>query len=218
MPLLLLPVRKSTWKNSPSKQKATWKWSSSWRKSLLPPTTRSSPSRNETSSPMLIRTSSALVVLPGASSPLSSGLLLEQRKLWRKAWFLKLLGILTSLLMYIISIMNYFNSNSALNSFPVRRTEKVFNIGCGPTVETQGFFRRSRTINRKRTPPSCKEKQIVKEGQVLYYIKQLGGEILIESDVSGAVIKILRDDDDSVGYGDALIALLPSFLGIKKPQ
>ncbi|XWS19073.1 hypothetical protein CRYUN_Cryun32bG0099700 [Craigia yunnanensis] len=36
--------------------------------------------------------------------------------------------------------------------------------------------------------------------------------------VSGEVIKILREDGDPVGYGDALIALLPSFLGIKKLQ
>lgn len=81
-----------------------------------------------------------------------------------------------------------------------------------------GFFRRSRTIKGKRAPPSCKEKQIVKEGQVLCYIEQLGGELPIESDISGEVIKILREDGDPVGYGDALIAILPSFPGIKKLQ
>ncbi|KAJ4718337.1 Biotin carboxyl carrier protein of acetyl-CoA carboxylase [Melia azedarach] len=81
-----------------------------------------------------------------------------------------------------------------------------------------GYFRRSRTIKGKRAPPSCKEKQIVKEGQVLCYIEQLGGEIPIESDISGEVIKILRQDGDPVGYGDALIAILPSFPGIKKLQ
>ncbi|KAK7829129.1 biotin carboxyl carrier protein of acetyl-coa carboxylase 1 [Quercus suber] len=79
-----------------------------------------------------------------------------------------------------------------------------------------GCFRRSRTIKGKRAPPPCKEKQIVKEGQVLCYIEQLGGELPIESDVSGEVIKILREDGDPVGYGDALIAILPSFPGIKK--
>ncbi|XP_020105540.1 biotin carboxyl carrier protein of acetyl-CoA carboxylase isoform X2 [Ananas comosus] len=78
-----------------------------------------------------------------------------------------------------------------------------------------GYFRRSRTIKGKRAPPSCKEKQEVKEGQVLCYIEQLGGEIPIESDVSGEVIKILREDGEPVGYGDALIAILPSFPGIK---
>ncbi|XP_020259261.1 uncharacterized protein LOC109835680 isoform X2 [Asparagus officinalis] len=81
-----------------------------------------------------------------------------------------------------------------------------------------GFFRTSRTIKGKRAPVSCKEKQEVKEGQVLCYVEQLGGEIPIESDVSGEVIKILRTDGEPVGYGDALIAILPSFPGIKKLQ
>ncbi|PNX98889.1 biotin carboxyl carrier acetyl-CoA carboxylase [Trifolium pratense] len=60
--------------------------------------------------------------------------------------------------------------------------------------------------------------QIVKEGQVVCYIEQLGGQLPIESDVSGEVIKILREDGDPVGYGDTLIAVLPSFPGIKKLQ
>ncbi|KAJ8486740.1 hypothetical protein OPV22_019225 [Ensete ventricosum] len=81
-----------------------------------------------------------------------------------------------------------------------------------------GLFRRSRTIEGKKTPPPCKEKEEVKEGQVLCYIEQLGGEIPIESDVSGEVIKILREDGEPVGYGDHLIAILPSFPGIKKLQ
>ncbi|GAU11063.1 hypothetical protein TSUD_113560 [Trifolium subterraneum] len=81
-----------------------------------------------------------------------------------------------------------------------------------------GFFRRSRTIKGKRARPSCQEMQIVKEGQVICYIEQLGGQLPIESDVSGEVIKILREDGDPVGYGDALIAVLPSFPGIKKLQ
>ncbi|KAL3528841.1 hypothetical protein ACH5RR_008163 [Cinchona calisaya] len=79
-----------------------------------------------------------------------------------------------------------------------------------------GYFRRSRTIKGKRAPPSCKEKQQVKEGQVLCYIEQLGGELPVEADVSGEVIKILREDGEPVGYDDALIAVLPSFPGIKK--
>ncbi|PWA64267.1 biotin/lipoyl attachment [Artemisia annua] len=81
-----------------------------------------------------------------------------------------------------------------------------------------GFFRRSRTIKGKKAPPACKEKQVVKEGQVVCYIEQLGGELPIESDVAGEVIKLLRNDGDPVGYGDALVAILPSFPGIKKLQ
>lgn len=81
-----------------------------------------------------------------------------------------------------------------------------------------GYFRRSRTIKGKRAPPSCKEKQQVKEGQVLFFIEQLGGELPVESDVSGEIIKIHREDGDPVGYGDPLISILPSFPGIKKLQ
>ncbi|CAH8343888.1 unnamed protein product [Eruca vesicaria subsp. sativa] len=81
-----------------------------------------------------------------------------------------------------------------------------------------GFFRRSKTIKGKRTPSSCKEKDQVKEGQVLCYIEQLGGQFPIESDVTGEVVKILREDGEPVGYNDALISILPSFPGIKKLQ
>ncbi|CAN4100211.1 unnamed protein product [Withania somnifera] len=81
-----------------------------------------------------------------------------------------------------------------------------------------GYFRRSRTIKGKRAPPACKGKQQVKEGQVVFFIEQLGGELPVESDVAGEVIKILREDGDPVGYGDPLISILPSFPGIKKLQ
>ncbi|KAL9291531.1 putative biotin/lipoyl attachment [Arabidopsis thaliana] len=84
-----------------------------------------------------------------------------------------------------------------------------------------GFFRRSKTIKGKRLPSSCKEKDQVKEGQILCYIEQLGGQFPIESDVTGEVVKILREDGGKslpVGYNDALISILPSFPGIKKLQ
>ncbi|KAJ9179070.1 hypothetical protein P3X46_010894 [Hevea brasiliensis] len=103
--------------------------------------------------------------------------------------------------------------SGGIKSFLDRAADEGLMILQSPRV---GFFRRSRTIKGKRAPPSCKEKQIVKEGQVICYIEQLGGEIPIESDVSGEVIKILREDGEPVGYGDALIAILPSFPGIKK--
>ncbi|KAF3450846.1 hypothetical protein FNV43_RR06935 [Rhamnella rubrinervis] len=81
-----------------------------------------------------------------------------------------------------------------------------------------GFFRRCRTIKGKRAPPSCNEKQVVEEGKVLCFVEHLGAEIPIESDISGEVIKILLEDGEPVGYNDALIAVLPSFPGIKKLQ
>ncbi|KAK8664187.1 hypothetical protein V6N13_083986 [Hibiscus sabdariffa] len=114
-----------------------------------------------------------------------------------------------------LAITKPLSSSGRIQSFLDKATDEGLVILQSPNV---GFFSRTRTIKGKRTPPSCKEKQIVKEGQVLCFIEQLGVEIPVESDVSGEVIKILREDGDSVGYGDALIALLPSFPGIKKLQ
>ncbi|KAE8662957.1 hypothetical protein F3Y22_tig00113124pilonHSYRG00512 [Hibiscus syriacus] len=114
-----------------------------------------------------------------------------------------------------LAITKPLSSSGRIESFLDKAADEGLVILQSPMV---GFFRRSRTIKGKRTPPSCKEKQIVKEGQVLCYIEQLGSEISIESDASREVIKILREDGDSVGYGNALIALLPSFPGIKKLQ
>ncbi|XP_058765836.1 uncharacterized protein LOC131639346 [Vicia villosa] len=81
-----------------------------------------------------------------------------------------------------------------------------------------GYFRTSRTIKGKRAPSRCKEMHKVEEGKVICYIEQLGGQLPVQSDVSGEIIKILREDGDHVGYGDALIAVLPSFPGIKTLQ
>ncbi|XP_050234438.1 uncharacterized protein LOC126682731 [Mercurialis annua] len=104
---------------------------------------------------------------------------------------------------------------SGVQSIIDRAADEGLKILLSPRV---GFFRRSRTIKGKRAPPSCKEKQIVKEGQVICYIEQLGCELPLESDISGEVIKILREDGEPVGYADPLIAILPSFPGIKKLQ
>ncbi|KAI3712053.1 hypothetical protein L1987_70602 [Smallanthus sonchifolius] len=106
-------------------------------------------------------------------------------------------------------------ASGGIQTFLDKAADEGLNIIQSPMV---GYFRRSRTIKGKRTPPPCKEKQTVKEGQVICYIEQLGGELPIESDIAGEVIKILREDGDPVGYGDALIAILPSFPGIKKLQ
>ncbi|MFQ6644862.1 hypothetical protein Gotur_020199 [Gossypium turneri] len=108
------------------------------------------------------------------------------------------------------------SSSGRIESFLDKAADEVLVILQSPKV---GFFMRSRTIKGKRAPPSCKEKQIVKEGQVLCYIEQLGCEIpiallflyayvyminqsglslipitVLQSDVSGEVIKILQED------------------------
>lgn len=77
-----------------------------------------------------------------------------------------------------------------------------------PTV---GSFRRGRTVKGKRQPPMCKEGDLIKEGQVIGYVDQFGTELPVKSDVAGEVVKLLFDEGGAVGYGDPLIAVLPSF-------
>lgn len=114
-----------------------------------------------------------------------------------------------------LAISKLLSSSSRVQTLLDKAADEGLVIIQSPRV---GYFRRSRTIKGKRAPLSCKEKQAVKEGQVLCYIEQLGGEIPVESDISGEVIKILLEDGAPVGYGDALITILPSFPGIKKLQ
>ncbi|KAJ0705194.1 putative biotin/lipoyl attachment [Helianthus annuus] len=80
-------------------------------------------------------------------------------------------------------------------------------ISC-PTV---GSFRKGRTFKGKRQPPVCKEGSVIKEGQTICYLDQFGTELPVKSDVDGEVIKFLVNDGEAVGYGDPLIAILPSF-------
>ncbi|XP_044461531.1 biotin carboxyl carrier protein of acetyl-CoA carboxylase-like isoform X3 [Mangifera indica] len=81
-----------------------------------------------------------------------------------------------------------------------------------PTV---GSFRRNRTVKGKKQRPICKEGDVIKEGQVIGYLDQFGTELPVKSDVAGKVLKLLFNDGEAVGYGDPLIAVLPSFHGIK---
>uniref|UniRef100_A0A2N9J7J5 Lipoyl-binding domain-containing protein n=1 Tax=Fagus sylvatica TaxID=28930 RepID=A0A2N9J7J5_FAGSY len=78
-----------------------------------------------------------------------------------------------------------------------------------------GSFRRGRTVKGKKQPPICKEGDVIKKGQVIGYLDQFGTELPVKSDVAGEVLKLLFDDGDVVGYGDPLIAVLPSFHGIQ---
>ncbi|MED6143618.1 hypothetical protein PIB30_007558 [Stylosanthes scabra] len=111
-----------------------------------------------------------------------------------------------------LAISKPLPSPESIQRFLDKATDEGLVIIQSPKV---GFFRRSRTIKGKRAPPSCKENQKVEEGQVICFIEQLGGQLPIESDVSGEIVKILRKDGEPVGYGDAIIAVLPSFPGIK---
>ncbi|XP_050385882.1 uncharacterized protein LOC126802314 isoform X2 [Argentina anserina] len=83
------------------------------------------------------------------------------------------------------------------------------------TSPTVGSFRRGRTVKGKKQPPIFNEGDLIKEGQVIGYVDQFGTELPVKTDVGGEVLKLLFNDGDAVGYGDALIAVLPSFHGIR---
>ncbi|KAL3652275.1 hypothetical protein CASFOL_001956 [Castilleja foliolosa] len=85
-------------------------------------------------------------------------------------------------------------------------------IVLSPTV---GSFRRARTLKGKKQQPACKEGDVIKEGQVVGFLDQFGTELPVRSDVAGEVLKLLYSDGEPVGYGDPLVAVLPSFHGIR---
>lgn len=89
---------------------------------------------------------------------------------------------------------------------------KSYVLVSSPTV---GTFRSGRTVKGKKQPPSCKEGDMIKEGQIIGYLDQFGNELPIRSDVAGEVLKFLFKDGEAVGYGDPLVAVLPSFHGIQ---
>ncbi|KAF5184907.1 biotin/lipoyl attachment domain-containing protein [Thalictrum thalictroides] len=78
-----------------------------------------------------------------------------------------------------------------------------------------GSFRTGRTLKGKKQPPLCKVGDLVKEGQIIGYLDQFGSELPLRSDVSGEVLKLLYSDGEAIGYGDPLMAVLPSFHGIR---
>ncbi|XP_047270761.1 biotin carboxyl carrier protein of acetyl-CoA carboxylase isoform X6 [Capsicum annuum] len=79
--------------------------------------------------------------------------------------------------------------------------------------EKVGSLRRARTLKGKKQPPACKEGDIIKEGQIIGFLDQFGTELPVRSDAAGEVLKILFNDGEAAGYGDPLIAVLPSFRG-----
>ncbi|KAG6550293.1 hypothetical protein Mapa_008254 [Marchantia paleacea] len=77
-----------------------------------------------------------------------------------------------------------------------------------------GVFRKGRTAKGKSSKPMVEEGLVIKSGQVVCYLEQLGTQQPVESEISGEVVKVLWDDGEPVGYGDPLIAVRPSFPGI----
>ncbi|GFZ15077.1 biotin/lipoyl attachment domain-containing protein [Actinidia rufa] len=78
-----------------------------------------------------------------------------------------------------------------------------------------GSFRRSRTVKGNKRPPTCEEGDLIKEGHVIGYVEECGTELPVKSDVAGEVLKLLVGEGEAVGYGDPIVAVLPSFQGAK---
>ncbi|KAJ4793433.1 Biotin/lipoyl attachment domain protein [Rhynchospora pubera] len=85
-----------------------------------------------------------------------------------------------------------------------------YEIVSAPTV---GVFLRSRTVKGEKRPSVCKEGMVIKEGQVIGFITQFENDLPIRSNVAGEIISFLCKDGEPVGYGDPLLAVLPSFHG-----
>ncbi|KAE9451535.1 hypothetical protein C3L33_16569, partial [Rhododendron williamsianum] len=56
---------------------------------------------------------------------------------------------------------------------------------------------------------------VIREGQVICYVDQFGTVLPVRSDVDGEVLKYLLNEGDPVGYGDPIMAVLPSFHDIE---
>ncbi|CAH9101572.1 unnamed protein product [Cuscuta epithymum] len=71
---------------------------------------------------------------------------------------------------------------------------------------TVGVFRRSK--NEKDTP-ACKEGDVIRKGQRIGFVDQFDCIHPVIANVGGKVAKFLYDDGEAIGYGDALVAVLP---------
>ncbi|XP_071732263.1 uncharacterized protein [Rutidosis leptorrhynchoides] len=110
------------------------------------------------------------------------------------------------------------SKTTPFTNIPMEKSKKLAALeasGAGGYVlvscPTVGTFRKSRTIKGKKQPVLIKEGDIIKEGQTICYLDQFGTELPVKSDADGEVIKILFDDGEAVGYGDPIVAVLPSF-------
>ncbi|KAH9605723.1 hypothetical protein KSS87_002820 [Heliosperma pusillum] len=87
-----------------------------------------------------------------------------------------------------------------------------------------GLISKRKNSEREKTATSLQEGNyimnlyfvgdVIKEGQVIGYIDRFGNLLPVKSDVAGEVLKLLFEEGEAVGYGDPLVAVLPSFHGL----
>ncbi|GJP33931.1 hypothetical protein CLOM_g18430 [Closterium sp. NIES-68] len=79
-----------------------------------------------------------------------------------------------------------------------------------------GIMRRGKLYKGKHGRPIVLEGAVVKKGQAMCFLEQLGTNLAIETEHAGTVVEFLVEDGVPVGYGDPLAAIRPSFPGIMK--
>ncbi|GLJ37116.1 hypothetical protein SUGI_0752580 [Cryptomeria japonica] len=104
------------------------------------------------------------------------------------------------------------SSNPFTNKSSEVTSEEGLFIVTAPKV---GIFKKNRVAKGKVGPVMCKEGKSIKEGQVVCYLEHLGSQLPIMSKVAGEIVKVIPDDGVPVGFNDPLVAILPSFHGIK---
>ncbi|CAI5989288.1 unnamed protein product [Closterium sp. NIES-64] len=79
-----------------------------------------------------------------------------------------------------------------------------------------GIMRRGKLYKGKHGRPIVLEGAVVKKGQAMCFLEQLGTNLAIETEHAGTVVDFLVEDGVPVGYGEPLAAIRPSFPGIMK--
>jgi len=76
-----------------------------------------------------------------------------------------------------------------------------------------GFFQTRRIRKHKTGKSLVGYGDVVKKGQVIGFINQLGEQAVIESPVAGMITCIFKDEDMPVEYGEVLYEIGPDFSG-----
>eukprot|EP00475_Leptophrys_vorax_P026996 TRINITY_DN3843_c0_g1_i1.p1 TRINITY_DN3843_c0_g1~~TRINITY_DN3843_c0_g1_i1.p1 ORF type:complete len:300 (+),score=22.73 TRINITY_DN3843_c0_g1_i1:102-902(+) len=78
-----------------------------------------------------------------------------------------------------------------------------------------GIVRRGKLYKGKHGRPIVLEGAMVKKGQALCFLEQLGTNLSVEAECAGTVVEFLVEDGAPVGYAEPLVAIRPSFPVIK---
>jgi len=83
------------------------------------------------------------------------------------------------------------------------------------TSDMVGIFRRGRYTKGKKisSKPVVTEGNIVKKGQTIGFIEQMGTYTPVLACQAGEIVKFVSDEGSAVGYGQNIVSILPFFGG-----